>query len=250
MRSYLETGVVDKIRAAGGELYAITSEPQYLADQAHEHWELNFDNVGDPHQEIPRICDERGYLTLYTSRGDTTFLQRGADWQVEHPKGFFQPGVLAITQSSRILYRWRSVPSDENLNGTVARPTPGHVWRALEAALPQGDNAGDAAHDDNPEIDSPAPPRLVFIAALVANGWFMGLKSFAYSPGSEPTPIRFKKAFSRWPVFIALWVAAFILLPTLWVAAALVAWALWIGRDIRTTLDAMMDVQEEIKTTR
>ena len=250
MRSYLETGVVDKIRAAGGEVYAITSEPQYLADQAHEHWELNFDNVGDPHQEIPRICDEHGWLTLYTSRGDTTFLQRGANWQVEHPKGFFQPGVLAITQSSRILYRWRSVPSDENLNGTVARPTPGHVWRALEAALPQGDGAGDAAHDDNPEIDSPAPPRLVFIAALVANGWFMGLKSFVYSPGSEPTPIRFKKAFSRWPVFIALWIAAFIFLPTLWVAAALVAWALWIGRDIRTTLDAMMDVQEEIKTTR
>ena len=80
--------------------HAITSEPQYLVDQAHEHWELNFDNVGDPHQEIPRICDECGWLTLYTSRGDTTFLQRGANWQVEHPKGFFQPGARHYTVES------------------------------------------------------------------------------------------------------------------------------------------------------
>ena len=76
----------------------------------------------------------------------------------------------------------------------------------------------------------------------------MGLKSFVYSPGSEPPPTRFKKAFSRWPIFIAMWIAAFIFLPTLWVVAV-IGLALWIGRDIRTTLDAMMDVQEEIKTT-
>ena len=41
----LAEGVVEKIRAEGGEIYAITSEPQYLADQAHEHWGLNFNNV-------------------------------------------------------------------------------------------------------------------------------------------------------------------------------------------------------------
>ena len=44
----MNKGVVEKIRAAGGEVYAITSEPQHLADQAHEHWELNFENIGDP----------------------------------------------------------------------------------------------------------------------------------------------------------------------------------------------------------
>ena len=240
--------MVDKIRAAGGEVYAITSEPQYLADQAHEHWELNFDNVGDPHQEIPRVCNDRGWLTLYANRGDTAFLQGGAEWQVEHPKGFFQPGVLALTESSRILYRWRSVPSDKNLNGTAARPTPEHVWGSLETALVAGDAAGNAAHDDSPEIDMAPPPRLVFIAALIANGWFMGVKSFVYSPGVEPTPTRFKKAFSRWPGFIALWVAAFVFLPAPWVALGLVGWLAWIARDIRNTL-GRMNVQEEIGTT-
>ena len=48
-------------------MYAITSEPQYLADQSHAHWDLSFDNVGDPHQEIPRICNDRGWLTLYAN---------------------------------------------------------------------------------------------------------------------------------------------------------------------------------------
>ena len=128
-------------------MFAITSEPQHLADQANTHWELNFDNIGDPHQEIPRICDERGWLTLYASKGDTTFLQRGADWTVEHPKGFFQPGVLVLNSKQRILYRWRSVPSDKNLNGTVARPTPEHVWRRVEETLGAGGPISDAALD-------------------------------------------------------------------------------------------------------
>ncbi len=246
MRSYIDDGVVDKIRAAGGEVYAVTSEPQHLADQAHTHWDLSFENIGDPHQEIPRVCDERDWLTLFASRGKTEFLQRGADWKVEHPKGFFQPGVLVVNQSSEILYRWRSVPSEKNLNGTVARPTPMHVWNAIENALASGSRGVHAPLDENPQIDAPPPPKLVFIAALIANAWFLGVKSFAYSPGAEETPKRFAKAFKRWPFFIALWVLAFVFLPAAWVSAAAVLWVAWIAYDVRATLDAM-DVQVEIK---
>ena len=246
MRSYIDDGVVDKIRGAGGEVFAVTSEPQHLADQAHTHWDLNFENIGDPHQEIPRVCNDRDWLTLYASRGKTEFLQRGANWKVEHPKGFFQPGVLVINQSSEILYRWRSVPSEKNLNGTVARPTPKHVWNAIEQVLTTGSQGFHAPLDENPEIDAPPPPKLVFIAALVANAWFLGVRSFAYSPGVESTPKRFARAFKRWPFFIALWVFAFVLLPALWVSAAAAIWVAWIAYDVRATLDAM-DVQVEIK---
>ena len=210
----MNKGVVEKIRAAGGEVYAITSEPQHLANQAHEHWELDFENVGDPHQEISRTCSERGWLTLYANRGDLEFLQRGADWEVEHPKGYFQPGVLALTNAGRVLYRWRSVPSAENLNGTLARPTPQHAWGAIERSLAAGDAAGDAAHDDNPVIDQAPPPRILFVAALIANGWFVGVKSFAYSPGVGSVPSRFAAASSRWLLFLAFWAAALIFLPT------------------------------------
>ena len=245
----MKEGIVEKIRAAGGEIYAITSEPQYLADQAHEHWELDFENVGDPHQEISRTCSERGWMTLYANRGDLEFLRRGANWEVEHPKGYFQPGVLALTNTSRILYRWRSVPSAENLNGTVARPTARHAWEAIERSLTAGDAAGDAEHDDNPVIDQAPPARIVFYAALIANGWFLGVKSFAYSPGVGSVPSRFAAAFSRWLLFIGFWAVALAFAPTMLVGLAFVGWLAWIIRDLRRTIGGL-DTQVELVADR
>jgi len=123
-----------------------------------------------------------------------------------------------------------------------------HVWNAIEQALTTGNYGVHAPLDENPEVDAPPPPKVVFIAALVANAWFLGVKSFAYSPGAESTPKRFAQAFRRWPFFIALWVLAFVLLPTAWVSVAAVLWVAWIAYDVRATLDAM-DVQVEIKAT-
>ncbi len=241
----MNEGIVEKIRAAGGEIYAITSEPQHLADQAHKHWELDFENIGDPHQEISKVCSERGWLTLYANKGDLEFLQRGADWNVEHPKGYFQPGVLALTNTGRVLYRWRSVPSTENLNGTLARPTSRHAWRSIERSLAAGDAAGDAVHDNAPELDSSPPPRFAFIAALIANGWFLRVKSFAYSPGVRSVPSRFAAAYLRWLLFLVFWVTALLFLPTALVGVGFAGWVAWIVRDIRRTLGSL-DVQEEL----
>jgi hypothetical protein len=242
----VEEGVVDKIRAAGGEVYAITSEPQRLADQAHEHWELNFRNIGDPHQEISKTCSERGWLTLYANRGSLEFLQSGANWEIEHPKGFFQPGVLALTKEHRVLYRWRSVPSSENLNGTAMRPAAAHVWENTERALAAGDSADDASHDDSPVVDQRPPPRILFLAAIIANGWFVKPKSFMYAPGTASIPARFKKAISRWIAFFLFWAVALVALPVGWVSGAFAAWFAWIVFNLRTTMKEM-DQQVELK---
>ena len=67
MRGYGKDGVVDAIRAAGGEIFAITSEPHSLAMNAHEHWETGFEHVGDPHQEILGECKDRGWLSLFVA---------------------------------------------------------------------------------------------------------------------------------------------------------------------------------------
>lgn len=246
MRSYKEEGVVEQIRAAGGEVYAITSEPQHLADQAHEHWELDFENVGDPHQEISRTCAERGLLTLYANRGSLEFLQSGAKWKVEHPKGYFQPGVLALTGEGRVLYRWRSVPSAANMQGTLARPTATHAWDATRRALEAGDAAGDAALDDDPVIDRPPPPRIVFLAGLLASGWFLGVRSMVYSPGAKTGGLRFLAVYSRWLLFFAFWGVALSVLPKLLVGLAFAGWVVWVARDIRRTLGGSLSVQEEL----
>ena len=229
----MDEGIVEKVRRAGGELFAITSEPQYLASQANEHWDLNFENVGDPHQEISKTCSERGWLTLYANRGSLDFLQGGTDWVVEHPKGYFQPGVIALTNEGQVLYRWRSIPSVNNLNGTVARPTASYVWKSIQHSLSAKTSSQDAPLDMDPEIDQPPPPRPIFFGALIANGWFLRLKSFAYSPGAAPVPQRFKAALSRWWLFGAFWMTALYFLPALSVSSALACWIVWMGYQIK-----------------
>ena len=48
--------MTEAIREAGGEIYAITSEPQALATNAQADWETGLEHVGDPHQEIEAEC--------------------------------------------------------------------------------------------------------------------------------------------------------------------------------------------------
>ncbi len=148
-----------------------------------------------------------------------------------------------------MLYRWRSIPSAENLNGTVARPTARHAWSAIEKSLQKGDNAGDAAHDENPEIDTAPPPRIIFLAALIANGWFVRVKSFAFSPGVRSVPARFALALSRWLLFLVFWVAALLFLPSALVGLAFGCWVIWIARDIKRTLGGL-DAPVELKADR
>ncbi len=239
----MKEGVVENVRAAGGEIYGITSEPQHLADQAREHWELSFESVGDPHQEISRVCSQRDWLTLFAA-DRLEFIQRGAKWKVEHPKGFFQPGVLAVTRERRILYRWRSVPSAENLNGTLSRPTATHVGENIERALAAGEAAGDAAHDDNPVMGLPPIPFPLFLACVLANGWFVRVKSFAYSPGVAGIRTRFATAAFRFVLFALAWISAFAWLPTVPVLLVLLAWVVWVGRDIRRVFGPLRTSRE------
>jgi len=135
------------------------------------------------------------------------------------------------------------------MNGTLARPTPQHAWQAIESSLAAGDTAGDAAHDDDPAIDQSPPPRILFLAALIANGWFVGVTSFAFSPGVESVPSRFSAAMLRWLLFLAIWVVSLVFLPTVLVGLAFAGWVAWIARDIRRVLGGL-DAPEELVADR
>jgi hypothetical protein len=242
LRGYEKEGIVEQIRAAGGEIYAITSEPQRLAARAQDEWGLGFDCIGDPHQEISATCRERGWLRLFVNE-KMGFLRGSATrFDPQHPKGYFQPGVLALSSSSRVLYRWRSTPTHKNIGGAMERPTAGHVWSRISRALEQPAYAPDAAHDDDPPLDSRGAPWPLFACLLIANGWFIRPRGFEQRDTGPTAPQRVAIAGLRILGFVGLWVAAFWWLPSLGVAVALALWAAWITPQFRFLNEEFQDV--------
>jgi hypothetical protein len=229
LRSYVHDGFAGKARAAGGEVYAISSEPQALSDRAATDWRLDFETVGDPHHEIARACRERGWVDLFVNER-LDFLRgsvgQGLDWAPTHPKGYFQPGVLALTGDGRVLYRWRGVPTHSNMGGATERPTAEHVWTQVARALEAGDDAGDAALDADPPLDSRGIPWPLFASLLIANGWFLNARGFKSARHVVQAGVRLL-------AFAGAWVAAFLWLPPLPVAAALAGWIAYIAPKVR-----------------
>ena len=220
MRSYAKSGVVDAIRAAGGEVFALTSEPQSLATEAEQTWEIGFPAVGDPHHEIRGACRERGFLNLFANE-DFGHL-RSRSWAA-HPKGYFQPGVLALTSAGGVLYRWRCRPTHENMSGAGQRPTPAYVWRQMQSRL--ADGTADAELDESPEFARKDWSWPFFVVILLAHGWFLRPKAFPLGRADDKPSVNPLKMKRRIAIFIGAWIAAFAFLPTGWVALGLAVWA-------------------------
>ena len=233
--------MADKIRAAGGQLFAVTSEPQRLADDAQNGWQISFETVGDPHHEIASNCRERGWLDLIVNP-KTDAITGGENSKFSHPKGYFQPGVLALDKSGRILYRWRGVPTRSNIGGATERPTADHVFEHVSRSL-AADTAPDSELDLDPTLDSRGIPWPLFVSVLVANGWFIRPKTFAAKPNGPPIKRRFLLAMARIPVFVGAWIAAFSLLPAMGVGIVLLAWAAWLTPGIRYINDQFQNVK-------
>jgi hypothetical protein len=242
LRSYGSDGVAEKVRAAGGGIYAISSEPQALAGRAAIDWHLDFETVGDPHHEISGACRERGWIDLFVNE-HLEFLKASAseapDWAPTHPKGYFQPGVLALNGDGRVLYRWRGVPTHQNMGGATERPTAEHVWTRIAHALESGANAADAPLDTDPALDSFGIPWPIFSSLLIANGWFLRAQGFR-------SVRHVVKAGIRLIAFAIAWIAAFVWLPTLPVAAALAGWVAYITPKWRWVSREFQDVSASL----
>jgi hypothetical protein len=239
LRGYVRAGIAEKVRAAGGDIYAISSEPQALAGRAATDWHLDFETIGDPHHEICGACRDRGWIDLFVNE-HLEFLQRSIDealdWAPAHPKGYFQPGVLALNADGRVLYRWRSVPTHKNMGGATERPTAQHVWTRIAGALEGSASAADAPLDANPALDSKGIPWPLFASLLIANGWFANARGFRSAR-------HIRMALVRLLGFVGAWLAAFAWLPTLPVAAALAAWVAYITPKVRWVGKEFQDVR-------
>jgi hypothetical protein len=151
------------------------------------------------------------------------FITRDTAWAVSHPKGFYQPGVLALN-SERLLYRWQSIPSRDNMGGAGGRPTEDYVWGEIQTALADTVVA-DAALDEAPVTGGKAPPFFMFSLMLMAHGWFLRPKAFTYQGDGVNPMQRFPLVLMRLLVFIGCWITAFMLLPSSWVSLALALYA-------------------------
>ena len=211
-------GVVDKIREAGGEVFGITSEPQALAVEAEEAWNLNFPIIGDPHHEIRKICAERGWLDLFYN--ENAGHLRNRKW-TSHPKGYYQPGVLAVHRTGRVLYRWRCVPKYSNMAGAGSRPEAVYTLEEIRNNL---EKAEDAPIDKNPKLPYEPQSWPRFLLGMTAHGWFLRPKVFPLmregdTPSADP-----EKMMRRVWGFLAMWGVLLALLPTSWVGIAAAVW--------------------------
>ena len=223
--------MVDAVRAAGGEVYAVTSEPQALAARARQDWDLPFDCIGDPHHEIADAARERGWLDLYVQDAGE-FLARDTAWDVTHPKGHFQPGVLVLNSDGQLLYRWRSVPSRANAGSAAGRPAAEYVWGKVRQVLAQ-QSGEDAPLDEAPMLDSRPVIFPLFAAVLMANGWFMRPRPFTYQGDRQNPMQRIPMVMLRLFLFVSLWAGAFAFLPTSWVSVALLLYLPIAVRGVR-----------------
>jgi len=214
----VKSGVLDEIHAAGGEVFGVTSEPQTLATEAEEEWEVGFPIVGDPHHEIREECSKRGWLDVFYNEDSGHLRER--KW-ASHPKGYYQPAVVAVHKSGRILYRWRCVPKFSNMNGAGARPEAGYTWEKVQASL---EDSEDAAPDINPMMGSKEIGWFRFMMILTAHGWFIRPKVFPLAREGDKSSAPTGKMMNRIYGFVALWLVLLFVLPFKWFAIAVVVW--------------------------
>lgn len=212
--------MVEEIRAAGGEIFGITSEPHSLASEAEDAWDMSIPVIGDPHHEIREDLKARGWLEIFYNEDYGHLRERS--W-ASHPKGYFQPAVIAIDANARVLYRWRSVPKLSNIGGAGARPESRYTWDRIRAAM---SSTGDANLDVDPIFTEKDPPWLLSLFIHMANGWFIRPRALSLARDGSGGFARVPAAMRRAYVFVAAWIVALLLLPAQWVAVAALVWVI------------------------
>ena len=211
---------MQEIRAAGGEVFGITSEPHSLASEAEDAWEMSIPVVGDPNHEIREDLKSRQWLEIFFNP-DFGHLRERA-WS-SHPKGYYQPAVIAIDKSGRVLYRWRCVPRYSNMSGAGARPEARYTWDRMRMALR---DQSDVELDKDPVMGAKDLSWFKFLVILTAHGWFLRPRAFPLLRDGHKAGVTPADAMRRAYLFLGVWILALWFLPVLWVGAAFTVWLL------------------------
>ena len=201
-------------------MFAITSEPQALATEAEEDWEFRFPAVGDPHHEIREVLKERGWLDVFYNEDYGHLRER--PW-ASHPKGYYQPAVIALSKNGRVLYRWRCVPKYSNMSGAGARPEARYTWNHIQKAKGA---TGDVEPDKNPVLGAKDLSWFRFLLILSAHGWFIRPKAFPLTRDGDKERVSPAKMMRRVYAFAGAWLMGLLVFPIQWVAVGAALWLL------------------------
>ena len=108
------------------------------------------------------------------------------------------------------------------MSGAGQRPTPQYVWAQMQTQLT--DDTGDADLDESPEFRLQDLSWPVFLAILLAHGWFLRPRALPIAREGDKPSAQLQSVKRRIVVFVGAWIAAFAFLPTSWVALGLVVW--------------------------
>ncbi|HAK51577.1 MAG TPA: hypothetical protein DCM54_06710 [Gammaproteobacteria bacterium] len=210
--------MLQEIHAAGGEVFGISSEPHTLAVEAEQEWETGFPIVGDPHHELREECSERGWIDVFANENYGHLRER--KW-ASHPKGYYQPAVIAVHKSGRVLYRWRCVPKFTNMNGAGPRPEAAYTCDKIQAAM---NSTEDAPLDREPEMGTETASWFRFMLMLTAHGWFIRPRALPLAREGDKESVNPRKVMRRVYWFLAMWLLLLVVLPIGWFGIVLLAW--------------------------
>jgi peroxiredoxin len=149
-----------RVRAAGGELIAVTSQSEASAQKARADWGVAYRVMSEPSNALARRFD-----VAITPKAETVL----ADDPVEYPEGMAQPAVVALDQGGEVLFRWAIEPAAMNLGGASDRPLPMDIWPVIEAALAGEERALDgSARVDPAFLKAHYPEAHAAFAAWIA----------------------------------------------------------------------------------
>eukprot|EP00029_Vermamoeba_vermiformis_P010728 TRINITY_DN570_c1_g1_i2.p1 TRINITY_DN570_c1_g1~~TRINITY_DN570_c1_g1_i2.p1 ORF type:complete len:216 (+),score=56.07 TRINITY_DN570_c1_g1_i2:403-1050(+) len=134
----LNKSFVKKIRAVGGELFAVTAQELVDGKAATQEWNLDFQTVVDTSNELAK------YLKVNITPKKETYFTEHPTW---YPNGLAQPALIVVDQQGRTLYHWAIVPSEMNIGGASDRPLPDAVWTIVEQQLKQFNEKNSSGQD-------------------------------------------------------------------------------------------------------
>eukprot|EP01062_Namystynia_karyoxenos_P067595 TRINITY_DN61592_c0_g1_i1.p3 TRINITY_DN61592_c0_g1~~TRINITY_DN61592_c0_g1_i1.p3 ORF type:complete len:168 (+),score=45.82 TRINITY_DN61592_c0_g1_i1:257-760(+) len=123
------------MRAAGVDLYGLTSEPQEVVDATAKEWELDFPLIGRLTNELPRHLASTGVVPVVVTMPDEVHHPKLGD-RKRYPHGAVQPALFFVRHSDRaVVFRWAIQPATMNMGGAKDRPQVPAVWQAVRSAL-------------------------------------------------------------------------------------------------------------------